>query len=251
MSKSGQNHFKKSEKCEKSSYDRLQNDFFKAIHNFIGKFTAELYHLERKQKEASLINQFISNIKKIFNFSDVQKEKEKEQKKLLGRIHELNKNAADVLKVLNIVRDDLKNEVDEDLYEFVKLVMNPMIRDISRIQKIVKKEGAMQVSSQHKDSAFNQYNQWIDRARLWVEVCSVSKNKDAISEAIIKHTFTDFIHAIERDLQLIEDYQQHILEGADLGLDEKRKLQKEIEKSLIPYLKSLNELRKYPENLTL
>lgn len=244
---------KKREKDEKRAYIKAQNDFFKAIHMFIGKFAIERSLTLRKQKEASLIDQFILNIKNIFRFSnkEEEKEKEKEQKKLLGRIHELNKNASEVLNVLNTVKDDLQNEVDEGLFEFVKLVMNPMIRDISRIQKIVKKEGAIQASGHHKAVAFNQYNQWIDRAKLWVEVCSTSKNKDTISLAILNHTFQDFINLIDRDLQLIADYQEHIFDGAYLSLNEKKKIQKEIEKGIVIPLKNLNDLKKIPENLTL
>lgn len=234
-------------KLKKDFPSDKQRDFFRAIHTFISGFVVERTNLTKKKHEKTLIDQFILKIKGIFPFGKTTEQEKKEEHKLFGRIHELSKNAGDVLKVLNTMREDLKKEVDDELYPFVEAVMNPMIRDISRIQKVVQKEGLMH----QQIDAFNQYNEWIDRAKLWVQVCSTSKNKEAIEKAIIKHTFEDFIVIIERDLTLIRDYEEHLLDELEINDDEKNHLRNEIEKGLKSYLKSMNSLKNYPKSLKL
>ncbi len=233
-------------KIKKDHPSAKQRDFFQAIHTFISGFVVERTNLTKKKHEKTLIDQFILKIKGIFPFTKASSQ-DKEEHKLLGRIHELNKNASDVLNVLNTVREDLKKEVDDELYPFVEAVMNPMIRDICRIQKVVKKEGLMH----QQIDAFNQYNEWINRAKLWVQICSTSKNRDVIEKAIIQHTFEDFIVIIDRDLKLICDYEEHLLDELDITDEEKTSLRIEIEKGLTIYLKSMKALKNFPKNLKL
>jgi hypothetical protein len=226
----------------------IHDDFFRAINTFIVGFVTEREDLTKQKNERTLIDSFIVKIKDVFKFiKPKEKELEKEDRKLAGRIQELNKNAADVLKVLNTVRKDLKSEVDDELYMFVESVMNPMIRDVEKVQKIATNN----VSAHQKMDAFNKYNEWIDKAKLWVQVCSTAKNKDAITKAVIKHTVDDFNAMIERDLQLIEDYQQHLLYEIVMDDEQKLQIKDEIELGLKPYVKSLLGLKKPPKGVNL
>lgn len=230
-------------KKDKDMSSDRQHEFFLAIHSFIGSFVKDRLDSGKRKKEKGLIEHFILKIKSIFRPS-VEIEK-KQERKLVGRIRELNKNAGEVLDVLNSVRADLKSEVDGELFGFVESVMNPMIRDISRIQKVVLKEGLVHPQV----DALNQYNEWIDRAKLWVQVCSSAKNKEAITEAILKHTLEDFNAIINKDLQLIEDYQDHLLDELEMDHADKVILRKEIKNSLGPYLRGLLDLKVTPEDL--
>jgi hypothetical protein len=225
----------------------IHDDFFKAIHTFIGGFVSQREDLDKQKHETTLINSFLFKIKDVFKFISPPPQVQKVDTKLAGRIQELNNNATDVLKVLNSVRQDLKNEVDDELYTFVESVMNPMIRDVEKVQKIVSKEGAVH----QKMDAFNKYNEWIDKAKLWVQVCSTAKNKDAITKAVIKHTVDDFSAMILRDLQLIEDYQKHLLEDLKVAEGQKKEIKEDILLAIKPYIKSLVGLKKPPKGVTL
>ena len=225
----------------------LQPAFFKAIHGFVESLVNQSNNLAGKAQETTIFNKFVHKIKNIFKVADPKLEVKKEDSKLAGRIRELNKNASEVLKVLNTVREDLKNEVDNELYTFVESVMNPMIRDVERVQKIVKTEGALH----HKMDAFNKYNKWIDKAKMWVQICSTAKNKNAISQAVVNHTISDFVALIDRDLQLIEDYQEHLLDDIEVSEDEKNILRDEIIYGLKPHVKRMMALKNHPKGITL
>jgi|GEM_PF-2345335 len=221
-------------------------DFFKAIHAFVGGFVTQRNELTKQRQEKTFIDEFIIKLKNLFKFNKPKVEV-KEDGKLAGRIRELNKNAADVLQVLSVVREDLKNEVDDELYSFVQSVMNPMIRDVKRVQKIVKNDGA----TYKQLDAFTKYNEWIDKAKLWVQVCSTAKDKEAISKAVVKHTIDDFSALIERDLQLIDDYQEHLLDDVDISNNQKNLLKIEIQKCLVPRIKRLMTLKNHPKGINL
>lgn len=211
-----------------------QNEILNVINQFIGNFVTQ-------KKEVTREN-WASKVKSVF-----VKPVEKEDNKLAGRIRELDKSAKDVLKVLSIVREDLKNEVDGELYTYVESVMTPMIRDVERVKNIVKNE----VTSKEQASAFNKYNQWIDKAKLFVHVCSTAKNTDEISVAVIKHTLDDFTAVIERDLQLVEDYQEHLMSELKISENDLDILQNELKEELRSHIAALKSLRYYPNNLTL
>lgn len=224
----------------------LQPAFFKAIHVFVEGLVNQTENLGGKVQD-TILSKFVHKIKNIFKLTDPKPEVKKEESKLAGRIRELNKNAAEVLKVLNTVREDLKKEVDEELYTFVESVMNPMIRDVERVQKIVKTDGALH----QKMDAFNKYNKWIDKAKMWVQICSTAKNNNAISQAVINHTISDFVSLIDRDLQLIVDYQEHLLDDMELSEEEKNHLRDEILDGLKPHVKRLMALKIHPKGVSL
>lgn len=236
----------KPKKFRHNDPDTQHVDFFKAIHKFVGGFVTQRTELTKQKQERTLINEFIVRLKGLFKLSD-SKVKAKEDGKLAGRIRELNKNADDVLKVLSVVREDLRNEVDDELFSFVESVMNPMIRDVERVQKIVKNDG----TAYQQIDAFTKYNEWIDKAKLWVQVCSTAKDKEAISKAVVKHTIDDFVAMIDRDLQLIEDYQEHLLDDVEVSEAEKKRLKVEIQKGLNQSIKRLITLKNHPKALSL
>lgn len=236
-------HSKKQHKKNQLLISQGREELLKAMHHLIKDVVADRILSKKIKQERTLIGQFIVKIKSIFK-TDQPKH---EESRLIGRIHELNKNSNEVLKILNDVREDLKKEVDEDLYSFVEAVMNPMIRDIARVQKIVKKEGAIHTQIE----AFHKYHEWIDKAKLWVQVCSSAKNKQAISQAVIQHTLSDFVNLVDKDLKLIEDYQEHLLDDLTLSSVEKKQLKETIQKAIKFHLQSLLKLKLEPEHVNL
>jgi len=215
-----------------------RNDFLNAVHNMFNNFVKNDKVADGKKK---IIDKWALKVQALFITPP------KEDNKLSGRIRELDANAKDVLKVLSTVREDLKKEVDGELYSYVESVMAPMIRDVERVKNIVKNDGAIHTQV----GAFNKYNQWIDKAKLFVHVCNTAKNKDEISKVVVQHTIDDFIAIIDRDLQLVEDYQGHLFTELQVTKEERKDLKKELDEDLEYHIESLMELKNYPKKLDL
>lgn len=215
------------------------NDFLDAVQQMFGNFVGKKDSVVDGKK--NFIDKWALKVQSIFVTPP------KEDNKLAGRIRELDDNAKDVLKVLSNVREDLKKEVDGELYSYVESVMAPMIRDVERVKNIVKNDGAIHAQV----GAFNKYNQWIDKAKLFVHVCNTAKNKDDISKVVVQHTIDDFTAIVDRDLQLVEDYQGHLFTELKITKEERRELKKELDEDLEYHIESLIELKNYPKKLNL
>lgn len=170
---------------------------------------------------------------------------------LTGRILTLQDDAVEVLKELNTIKEDLEKEADADLISSIEEVVNPIIRDVQRLQRI--KEPDSVDAQLH---TLKQYAQWIDRAKPWALFFSRNlSNRTAVIQAVVKHTIKNSAEIIERDLQVIHDYEKHKLIEANVSEEERQKLQHEIEKDLSVLIEKLTFLQydtpKHPESLSL
>ncbi len=220
-------------------------DVFEAFYSSIRKYVDARIEHSKKSEESSLIKRLVEKINTTIQRVPLTPDSEKQ---LVGRIIELNQSASHVLNSLKNIKKDLISDVDQDLIPFIEAVMEPMIRDVVRIQNSIHDDNAIYKQAE----AFKRYNEWVDRAKLWVSLCSVKKDKEAIIAAVIQHTLDDFSNIIERDKRLIEDYLDHVLEYIPTyGEDRKEAVSQQIRRALKPYLKSLMNLKKNPKNLSI
>lgn len=237
---------KKSDKHH-SDHDKKPEpiDVFEIFYSSIRKYVDARIAHSKKVEESSLMNRLVEKINSAIKRVPLKPDSERQ---LVGRIIELNQSASEVLNSLKMIKNDLKKDVDKDLYPFIEAVMKPMIRDVVRIQNCLHDDNAIYKQAE----AFKRYSEWVDRAKLWVSLCSAKKDKEAIIAAVIQHTIDDFSNIIERDKRLIEDYLDHVLEYIPLGEEDRKEiLSKQIRNALKPYLKSLVDLKKSPKNLCL
>jgi len=218
-------------------------DVFEAFHSAIHHYIDERAEQTKRQKMSGLVERFLFKVKKTLRNQGADSSAEK---RLAGRINELNQNALDVLDYLVKVKQVLKSEVDQELIAYVDAVMDPMIREVDRIRSMLRQgRGGMT----YPEDSLKKYTDWISRAKFWVEICSAKKDKETITNAILEYTIADFAAVIERDLQLISDYQEHVL--AHLSEAERKKIKESILPRTAPYMTSLMGLVEKPTSLTL
>lgn len=220
-------------------------DVFEIFYASIRKYVDARIAHSKKAEESSLIARLVEKINSAIKRVPLKPDSERQ---LVGRIIELNQSASDVLNSLKAIKSDLKKDVDKDLFPFIEAVMEPMIRDVMRIQNTLHDDNAIYKQAE----AFKRYSEWVDRAKLWVSLCTAKKDKETIVAAVIQHTIDDFSNIIERDKRLIEDYLDHVLEYIPIEEEDRKELlSKHIRYSLKPYFASLINLKKPPKKLSL
>lgn len=164
---------------------------------------------------------------------------------LSGRIQELTKTSKEALSELVTIKAELSEHVDPCLFGHVEAVLDPLIKELTRIQKVVEQETNPTLQVQ----VFRRYSQWIDKANAWIHIKKHNHDKISIEGAVIQHILDEFYERIERDLQVINDYQQHMIDNLPLDDEERGRLWVDIETKLGPFIKSLLALKKAPANL--
>lgn len=199
---------------------------------------------EKPEKQRlSIFNRFVDRIR--YTFQKFQNKPPEFQ--LTGRIQDLQKTASSVLKQLSEIKNELKAQLDQEIFSYVEEVVDPMIKEFSKLNKSIEQSGSVV----HQAKTYQRYSQWIEKAKLWVQICSKANDKDAIIKAITRYTVEDFLVVIDRDIQVISDYQEHMLDALAVEDEEKIDLAQRLEMRLEPYLKGLNDLRSKPKDLPL
>lgn len=165
----------------------------------------------------------------------------KSEHHLTGRIHTLQNTANQVLSELNQIKAELALGVDPDLLNSIDAVVKPIVRDIERIQRKVNHSRSID----EKEDAAKHYSQWIERARPWVHFLSTNlTDRKAIIHAVVRHTIQISEELVRRDLQVIQDYQNHKL--AEMGKDdgERMLLKERIDQALSKQVEDLTRLQR-------
>lgn len=192
--------------------------------------------------KTSFTDRFFKRIKESLEFFQPKAKSEDFENKLTGRIYELQKTVNEVIDQLHLIKTELSQELgDQELYELVEAIVDPLILNVERIRK-------KSLAGESEEMAYKRYTAWIDKAKIWVQIRSQSKEKDLITNTVIRHTIESFHEIVDRDLQVIQDYENHMLET--LFQDEKTNRDQTIERvqrKLEPYLESLTMLKTRPK----
>ena len=203
-----------------------------------GKF----YPQKLEKWPTSMFSRFIDRIRSTFQRFQNKPQPDHE---LAGRIQDLQKTANSVVKQLHTIKDKLKNEIDQELFSHVQEIIDPIIKEVSRLNKSI----GQPTSVVHQAKAYQRFSQWIEKAKLWIQFCSKTNDKEAILKAIIRYIVEDFLEVIDRDIQVINDYQNHMLDA--LAVEEEEKLTVLKNLNLEPYLQGLRSLQTKPNELSL
>lgn len=195
------------------------------------------FHYSKEQR--TLLDRFVERIR--LTFVLFQNKPNSSEMQLAGRIQDLRRTTDSVCAQLKYFQTQLKTHIDEELYSSLESVIEPMLRDIERISKAILQSGTATQQAQ----AYRRYTQWIDKAKFWIQICSDGE-KEVILKAVCEHTIDQFFELIDRDLQVIEDYLEHMLDAQILYVEEKQSLLSKIEKKLEPYMKGLVALKEKP-----
>lgn len=218
--------------------DRLEKDNLSA---FIPRVQYEVTsNLPINQK--NLLSQFVDRIKSTFS-----RQNRGEEQSLNGRIQQFNQTALSVLQKLNFIKQELKINIDPELVLIVEKLLDPMSREALSIQKMLgKPSNAVQDAK-----TYQKYSNWMTKAMVWVDLENKVNDPQAVFQAIINHIFHEADDLIEQDLQVVQDYEMHIMDNLPLGEEEGNQIKKQLEKELQPCIRGLRALKQKPSNTNL
>lgn len=170
--------------------------------------------------------------------------REKEQRSLVGRIHaKLQKDAHAMLLQLQLLKETLRKELDQEetgLWSSFEAVINPLLREYRLIERQLIRPG--EGDAEHQTRLSNA-NQWIDRAKLWVSLCSKPADRQSMIEAVVGHTLQLQDQRIDRDLKTLLDYKEHEIQLLGLGEEAMAVVRNHLDQELTPFLQGLSLLK--------
>lgn len=200
---------------------------------------------DKQTPSLSLFGRLIDCIKTTFMPS-----KETKLSSLQGRIHENETNILSKKKLADTVLDNflslaqkMEAKLDSELVVHVQAAMELITRDFRRIQKKV-----VNTSGEESEKV---YHNWMTKAKRWIELDTKLHDRVAIIDTVIKQFFLDLDDLIDQDLQVIFDYEAHILADLSVSADEKAKLEQIILAKLAPHTQALIQLKEHPYDLEL
>jgi hypothetical protein len=156
---------------------------------------------------------------------------------------EVKNNAQNILSRLSIIKEDLRQNVDDKLFTHVEGVMDPISSRIRSISKHLSTE-----TEQVKAFDF-----WINtKVKPLVDFFATrSGDREAIVNAVVEHIIESSSNQIETDLKVVKDDQMHKLGNLIVSDTEREAIEKRVEKALTPLILQWNELKKPPQDLTI
>lgn len=155
-----------------------------------------------------------------------------------------DKQANKILDHFLIIAQKLETHLDDhELATYVQTAMDSIKRDYHRIQK----------KAAHSPTKQNEQilHEWMRKAKGWIELDAKLHDRAAIINAVIRQQFSTLDELIDQDLQLIFDYETHILSDLPITLNEKGKLEQVILAHLTPHTQALIKLKEHPPKLEL
>lgn len=152
----------------------------------------------------------------------------------------LHKENADKIRLeLEKAKEDLKRKLDQELLPMITEVIDPLLREIERINRFMKKDEGEELTSL-------QFKVWTEGAKLWVELYSKRWDRDMIKAEIVRHIIDKSIQKIEKDIRFIESYFEQSLEQLELSPQETEGVRQFKGKFLSKYLDRMRDLKTPP-----
>lgn len=187
----------------------------------------------------SLFVRLIDRIKGTFG-----SQKEAKSTSLQGRIHEEEGKLADkVLDRFLSLAQKIEHKLDSELVSHVQSAMELITRDFRRIQR--------KAANNRGEESEKIYNDWMIKAKRWIDLDTKLHDRAAIIDTVMKQLFLDLDELIDQDLQVIFDYEAHILADLTVTPEEKNQLEQLILAKLAPHTQALIKLKEHPHNLEL
>jgi len=189
---------------------------------------------QNKPERDSGIVRFFQKVNKFFKEPPAQS-----ALKLSGRIHEMeaaaNKASIDLLQF----KQEIDNKIDPYLYSLVCNAVDPIIKEISHIQKV--REHLSSPSQQVK--IFHRLVLWIEKAKKWTELLPHLQANEVVQKVIVAHILGEFQALVDRDVKIIEDYLYHALSDLEKESQFDELHREELLSRLQPLLKNFSELK--------
>lgn len=170
----------------------------------------------------------------------------KEQKPLIGRIHnQLQKDANLTVMQLSSLKEELRQELlknteDEPLWLSFEAVITPLLRQYTLIEKQLQEP----LEPGEQSDTIRSVNDWIERAKMWVTLCSKPTDRISMIEAVVQNNLAFLDCRIDRDLKTVIDYKEHELLLLGLGEEALAIVRSRLDEDLARYIQGLLDLKK-------
>jgi hypothetical protein len=191
--------------------------------------------------KSNFLQHLVKRLFKVLRFFDSPQEPS-----LQGRIHELKSHADNYHVQLLKIKSQFDKEVDVEAYTFIEAIIDPLLKEVTSMQSIF-----IQGNAAQQAKIFKKYGEWIERARVWVHFHARVSHKQQIIDAVVHHLIGAALTCIDRDRQIIQDYQIHQLASLNLKPEAKLRLEEEMQRSIQPYLDRLKILKQRPKVISL
>lgn len=156
--------------------------------------------------------------------------------KIEKKVQKLHHTADRVLAQLKTIKENLREEIDPELFSHVERVVDSRIKDILNIFN--KCEQSENLIEKEKD-----FLKWVSKARSWVQLFSSQKHdRDLLIRAILKEAISDFERQILSSRKWVEDYAIHKINELHCSAAEKEIVAEKISARIEALRQPLNQL---------
>ena len=194
-----------------------------------------------KQAVETRLGRFFQRVNQLF------KREPPKEVKLSGRIHELQTTANNALLELLTFKNSLEKQTDAYLFSQVCGVIDPIIKEMARIQKNREHEEA----PTQQVKIFHRYVECIDKAKVWIELGNHLDDQKVIYQAVVEHTIREFHVRIDRDIQVLQDYLSQALHHIDWSEELKEAFTIQVLPGLRSDIERLEQLKQLPSDTSL
>lgn len=191
------------------------------------------------QPSSSLIEKFINRIVRTF-----ERPQQAPEQPLAGRIQKILPKIEEILEQFAELEKKYKElkakHRNQEFCLFFSIVIKPLMREGNQLRASIEKG-----SETTQARLFSRYVQWMDRSLEWLDGYH-RKDKKALEKDLIRHITADTLSYIDKDIQLIRDYEKQQIDKIDLENPKKEKLVAELALILEPLYQEIDSLREMP-----
>lgn len=158
------------------------------------------------------------------------------------RSEEIKKTALQVLRDVEMQKEKILGEADGSVLSIAKEMTEELFNQTKELKRSL-------------DECLEDPNtssvDWIEEAKLWVQIYSKWHDNDALGEELIKHISKRTSQQISKDLQVIDEYQNQSIAGLKLKGEELDTLRERLKSAIDEPLKMMDQLKETPGNLSM
>lgn len=213
--------------------------------SFLKKYFENSPSLEgpKQSPPSSLVQKFIDRIVKTFDGGI------RADQPLSGRIRSIVPKIEEILEKFAELEGKYHDEKDAGndggYILFFQIVIKPLIREGNQLKVHIEKGKA---ATQAR--LFTQYVDWMDKSYKWLD-CYHVKERDELEQELVKHITLETLSYIDKDIQVIQDYEKQQLDKIDFGNPRKDQLIDDLSKILNPLYSKMRKLQAIPEESSL
>lgn len=211
-----------------NSDERANQDFERIVSSDV--FDSAEQNLDGIELEEDVIEHFYDQIKKI---SSLMEQSETIDQPLNRQLQAVGHIALQIIYRFHAQKSTLIKQYDFWLQPVAKEVLDGLISHAEKLKQQLA----------HRPLDAEEDIDWEEYIQSWEEICHHWRNRKALSDRILAVVSERVVHCIDKDLKMIEDYQNHQLASVNTGQNKRNDLQERLSQVTEEPLKQLIALR--------